>query len=76
MKTRLVWETGEWDPLGGDDESDDSNWDLNGETERNGNVYAAPKERWIRREVELEDGTREVGFWIDGREARVRVEPR
>ena len=30
--------------------------------------------RWVRREVELLDGTREVGFWIEGREARVRVE--
>ena len=35
-----------------------------------------PKEKWIRREEELTDGTREVGFWVDGREARVRVELR
>ena len=31
---------------------------------------------FTRREVELVDGTREVGFWVDGREARVRVEIR
>lgn len=37
---------------------------------------ALPKEKWIRREEELTDGTREVGFWVDGREARVRVELR
>jgi hypothetical protein len=32
------------------------------------------KGRWMRREVELEDGTRQIGFWIDGMEAKVRVE--
>lgn len=32
--------------------------------------------KWVRREVELLDGTRELGFWIEGREARVRVEYR
>ena len=31
---------------------------------------------FVRREVELADGTREVGFWVEGREARVRVEYR
>ena len=34
------------------------------------------KKGFVRREVELVDGTREVGFWIEGREARVRVEIR
>jgi hypothetical protein len=28
----------------------------------------------VRREVELEDGTRQVGNWVDGSEATVRVE--
>jgi hypothetical protein len=32
------------------------------------------KEKWKRREIELVDGTREVGFWVEGKEARVRVE--
>lgn len=32
--------------------------------------------RWVAREVELEDGMRDVGFWIEGREAKVRVENR
>ena len=31
---------------------------------------------FVRREVELADGTREVGFWVDVKEARVRVETR
>jgi hypothetical protein len=32
--------------------------------------------KWVKREVELKDGTRQVGFWIEGKEARVRVEER
>ena len=34
------------------------------------------KGKWAQREVELVDGTRQVGFWIEGRKARVRVEVR
>ena len=37
------------------------------------------KKKWKRREVELVDGTREVGFFIDAgqrREARIRLELR
>ncbi|MCJ1420890.1 hypothetical protein MMC32_007249 [Xylographa parallela] len=34
------------------------------------------KGKWVRREVELVDGTREVGHWIEGMEAKVRVEYR
>ena len=32
--------------------------------------------KWAQREIELVDGTRDVGFWIEGREATVRVELR
>lgn len=42
-------------------------------------VAERAKEResaWERREVELIDSTREVGFWVEGKEARVRVELR
>ncbi|MCJ1373197.1 hypothetical protein MMC20_004424 [Loxospora ochrophaea] len=37
---------------------------------------ASKKEKpgWRRREIELRDGPREIGFWIDASEARVRVE--
>lgn len=34
------------------------------------------KGKWVQREVELVDGTRQVGFWIEGKSARVRVEVR
>lgn len=34
------------------------------------------KGKWVQREVELVDGTRQVGFWIESKSARVRVEVR
>lgn len=92
MRLRLVWETGEWDPVGG--EEDDGGWSCSedeeldvehsgehcAEMEGGGVVKSEEVGReehgWVAREVELVDGTREVGFWIEGRAARVRVELR
>ena len=34
------------------------------------------RSKWERREVELVDSTREVGSWVEGKEARIRVEVR
>jgi tubulin-specific chaperone E len=84
LSLRLIWETGEWDPVAGyEDQEEDS--DEEDETEdirvhREAIAQKAKVEsgkergRWMRREVELEDGTRQVGFWVDGMEATVRVE--
>jgi tubulin-specific chaperone E len=84
LSLRLVWETGEWDPVAGyEDQEEDS--DEEDETEDT-HVYreatleearvelGKEKGRWMRREVELEDGTRQIGFWVDGVDATVRVE--
>ena len=79
MSVKLVWETEEWDPIseadGGwsvseDDESDEDRSRLR--------RTARGKEdgKWARRETELVDGTREVGFFVEGKEAKVRVELR
>jgi tubulin-specific chaperone E len=90
LRTRLVWESNEWDPVGGsedgyDEDEEDEDED---EEERVAEVLESKggedgekirgreKGKWVRREVELEDGTREIGFWIEGREATVRVELR
>ena len=95
MKCRLIWETGEWDPVKGEEdgwscsEEEELAREALGERERepqdgtrkqkqkkkHGKPGAEP-EKWTRRETELVDGTRNVGFWIEGREARVRVERR
>ena len=76
---RLVWETGEWDPVKGEEEgwscSEDEDNDQS-EVEKDKAADEQEKGKWVRREMELEDGTKDVGFWVDGREARVRVELR
>jgi hypothetical protein len=82
---RLIWETGEWDPVAGyedleessDEEDEKGNDFVHGEVSAEGRTNETGKEkgRWMRREVELEDGTRQIGYWVDGMEATVRVEP-
>ncbi|RYP76152.1 hypothetical protein DL771_001976 [Monosporascus sp. 5C6A] len=88
---RLIWETGEWDPVAGfDDEVEDSS-----EEEDEGEGEARPDRqeaansltegsqpdaraagKWVKREVELRDGPRQLGFCVDGLEAKIRVEAR
>lgn len=78
---KLIWEMGEWDPVGREDEDiwscseeggEDDDQDRNRAESDEGNSRG----KWVKREVELVDGTKDVGFWIDRREARIRVEPR
>jgi hypothetical protein len=85
MSLKLIWETGEWDPIAGADDRDEDS-DLEQEVEpeegegeaegRGGKKEERDKGRWVQREEELVDGTKDVGFWIEGREARVRIERR
>ncbi|KAH8675787.1 hypothetical protein BX600DRAFT_453575 [Xylariales sp. PMI_506] len=78
LSLRLVWETGEWDPVAGfDEEVEDS--------EEEGDIEdVQPEEettqigrragKWVKREVELHGGPRQFGFCVDGLEAKIRVE--
>ena len=88
LRIRLVWETGEWDPVAGfDEEAGDSSDEeeaevvaATGEPDPVGteNIRAASSKtgRWVKREVELKDGPRQLGYCVDGLEARIRVEIR
>jgi len=92
LSLRLVWETGEWDPVGGydeqvgdssDDEEDEAralDADLRLEqtvaAEHGEQVQLARGGQWVKREVELVDGPRQLGFCVDGLEATIRVEVR
>ncbi|KAI0539245.1 Thioesterase/thiol ester dehydrase-isomerase [Xylaria digitata] len=86
LSIRLIWETGEWDPVAGfDDEVEDSSGDeeeLPAVKEREittpgANAHPGREAgKWVKREVELPDGPRQLGFCIDGLEAKVRVEMR
>jgi hypothetical protein len=87
---KLVWETGEWDPVAGfDEEADDSSEDEEIEAEvetrkaleedenRLGDTESlAVKKggRWVKREVELKAGPRQFGYCVDGLDVTVRVE--
>ena len=84
-------ETDEWDPLPAakpeDDDwscSEDYSSDDEGRSAGDGvdttkakeNGEGKQKDLWVRREIELVDSTQPVGFWVEGKEARVRVERR
>lgn len=86
MSLKLIWETGELDPVPGYVEEWDSSDDEDDGSTRSGvdsgRKAATDAEelvklgKWIRREVELVDSTRAVGFWIESKDARVRIELR
>ncbi len=82
MSVKLIWETEEWDPVGEGDGGWSVSEDESGDEERRSEETETKKRRrgrkevWKRREMELVDGTREVGFFVEGTDARVRVELR
>lgn len=89
LKLRLIWETGEWDPVAGFDDagdsSDEEDEDVAGEREavdasRDAQETASRLDsktgRWIKREEELRDSPRQFGFCVDGLDVTIRVEPR
>lgn len=75
---RLIWETGEWDPVAGYEDEENNEDDTVNLSKADSSTATSEHMtgRWMRREVEIEDGTRQVGNYVDGREAKVRVEPR
>ena len=71
LRLRLVWETGEWDPVAGyaeqdGDDSSDEEEAADGPEDESG--------RWIKREVELKDGPRQLGYCVDGLDVSIRME--
>jgi hypothetical protein len=76
---RLVWETDELDPVNKEKKDDEADWDSD-EDEALGeitkSVPTTEDAEFVRREVELLDSTRDIGFWFqpDIVEARIRVE--
>ncbi|KAI0193187.1 HotDog domain-containing protein [Xylaria flabelliformis] len=86
LSLRLIWETGEWDPVAGfDDEVEDSSGDEEEVSAVDGREAATPEDnskqagkagKWVKREVELPDGPRQLGFCVDGLEAKIRIELR
>lgn len=85
LKMRLVWETGEWDPVAGfDEDGGDSSeeeellereWERRVEGEAVFQQEGVGAGRWVKREMELKDGPRQLGYCVDGMEVKIRVEP-
>lgn len=79
---RLIWETGEWDPVAGFDEeagdsSEDEDMAVEQADESGGGAQLQNRAgRWVKREVELKDSPRQFGFCVDGLDVTIRVEPR
>jgi hypothetical protein len=80
LSLKLVWETGTMDPVAGSDDiiDDDSDEEASAEGPENipEQTYESKLSRFVEREVEIEDSTRQIGNFVDGTEARVRVELR
>ncbi|KAM3418543.1 hypothetical protein BST61_g4520 [Cercospora zeina] len=74
LELRLIWETGERDPIAlREGQEGIEEWDSDDEEEIAKSKVDANS---VAREVELVAGTRALGTYIEGREARVRVEQR
>jgi hypothetical protein len=82
LKLHLIWETGEWDPVAGYDEKDDDDGsddedDALVESERDNQATGGEDDQaglWVKREVELTDGPKQLGYCVDGLRVRIRVE--
>lgn len=76
---RLIWETDEFDPVE-KDVNDERPLDSEDESEEEMRVQRGVSEpkasRFVRREVELVESTRDIGFLFQGEtgEMRIRVE--
>lgn len=76
---KLVWETDEWDPIA-KATVDEEDWaeDSEDEMPQPSHVQSTSEEssRFVRREVELVDSTRDLGFLFQGEtgEMKIRVE--
>ena len=79
-RVRLVWETGEWDfAAAGPGDDDPDAWSVGSSGESEGEATdGKSKEKQhgnrVPRQVELAQGTRPLGFWVEGTEADIRVE--
>lgn len=83
LGVKLVWETGEWDPVAGYDDRDGESSDDEEQGDVDDDVRDGKGEedgvdgksgRWIKREVELRDGPKQLGYCVDGLDVSVRVE--
>ncbi|OJD38576.1 tubulin-specific chaperone e [Diplodia corticola] len=68
LELRLFWETGDWVPVGEEVAAGGEEWDSSDDED------GKAGEGKVVREVEWVAGTKMVGTWVEGMEARVRIE--
>lgn len=73
LQLLLVWETGERDPLA---QSGNVDGILEWDSDEEESDTVQPETNSVAREVEMAAGTRTMGTYIDGHDARIRVERR
>ncbi|RDW65882.1 putative tubulin-specific chaperone [Aspergillus mulundensis] len=75
---RLIWETDELDPVSKENMDIEDEWDSEVEEEdaSGEQLNSGDEAKFVKREVELVDTTKDIGFWFqpDLIEARVRIE--
>ncbi|KAL2809912.1 hypothetical protein BJX63DRAFT_403819 [Aspergillus granulosus] len=74
---RLIWETDELDPVSKENMDFEDEWDSEDDDEPQvSTVQSHENDKFVKREVELVDTTKDIGFWFqpDLVEARVRIE--
>lgn len=89
LELQLVWETGEWDPVAGYEDGEDGQSSGDEEEEQlqqcqDGTTSSPGADdedergdksgRWVKREVVLRDGPKQLGYCVDGLDVRIRVE--
>ncbi|RDA82367.1 hypothetical protein CP533_5999, partial [Ophiocordyceps camponoti-saundersi (nom. inval.)] len=85
LRLRLIWETDEWDPVADFADTGDSS-DEEEETlaasaadahrlHDGGPPSESHRGRWVKREVELRDSPKQLGYCVDGMDVRIRIEP-
>lgn len=80
LNLRLIWETGEWDPVAWQDDDElnlsDNDITLNHFDQSEDEIATRGKDGrgWVKREVEIQDSTRQISSYIDGTHATMRVE--
>ena len=77
LQVRLIWETEEFDQVaayeeGEHESSDDEDDDMT--TMKRKEPATIEKGDWMKREVTIADSTRQVGYFVEGKEALIRVE--
>ncbi|CEN59388.1 hypothetical protein ASPCAL01839 [Aspergillus calidoustus] len=74
---RLIWETDELDPVSKENMDIEDEWDSEDEDGQGlSTLQSGEDDKFVKREVELVDTTKDIGFWFqsDLVEARVRIE--